>query len=421
MRVLWISPNGGNYTDSKNKGTGGWVGAMETAVTQMHPELELGICFLNNKGKPTFNKKRGNVTYLPIEIDYSNNVLKKIAFRYFRNTKDFHETNAQLIAQQVAKYKPDIIHVWGIENFYSRAIKYIKDVPIVVHIQGLASNILYKYFSGGYSVLDAGKVDGWFNRVLLKRGYVYEYNNFIERRSNEQEIASLVKNWIGRTQWDYSMTKILSPDSEYFHCDELMRSDFDGVQWTYHYDKNKVIISSTISECWYKGFDIILRTAKVLFDAGVHVVWNVFGISEKSKMAKYMWNKEGITPSDYGIILHGHVNADAIMKKLLSSDMYVHPSYLENSSNSIAEAMKIGMPVIANNIGGNASMLRDDSGILVPANEPYALATAIMSLRDKTTATEYSSRALAIAHERQNNNKVVTDLLAIYNEILNRK
>ena len=106
----------------------------------------------------------------------------------------------------------------------------------------------------------------------------------------------------------------------------------------------------------------------------------------------------------------GSVDAQTIKQGLLNCDIYVHPSYIENSSNAIAEAQMTGVPVIAQHVGGNATMLKNDSGILVAPNEPYILAHKSMSVRDKNTANGYSQRALAVAKERQDRDQVISDL-----------
>lgn len=417
MRVMWIAPNGGNFSNDKVKGTGGWIGALETALTEVYPDLEFGICFLCAPELAKGNVVRGNVTYIPLANDSGRNPLKKLWLRYTRDEQKHAEDNALLIAQKVDEYKPDIVHIWGIENSYALAIKHLTSYPLVVHIQGLTSNYYY-YYPGGYGVKDAAKIDGWINRYILKRGMVHDYKSFIKRKDNELAIAPIVKNWIGRTDWDHDMSQMLSPGSRYFHCDELMRGDFSGVKWQYRYDGKKIVITSTVSDIWYKGFDIVVKTAKLLRSLGHEIEWNVYGISDNSKIERYICRKEDVIPKEVGIVLHGYVDGTTIRNGLLASDMYVHPSYLENSSNAIAEAMMLGLPVIANNIGGNASMLRDDSGILVPANEPYALAHAIISMTDVDTARLYSDRAMAVGQSRQNNAKVIADLYEIYGKVI---
>jgi glycosyltransferase involved in cell wall biosynthesis len=59
-------------------------------------------------------------------------------------------------------------------------------------------------------------------------------------------------------------------------------------------------------------------------------------------------------------------------------DLLVSPSRTEGISNVILEALTMGLPVVATRVGGTPEILEDgDSGLLVPASNPAALADAI--------------------------------------------
>jgi glycosyltransferase involved in cell wall biosynthesis len=64
-----------------------------------------------------------------------------------------------------------------------------------------------------------------------------------------------------------------------------------------------------------------------------------------------------------------------------TADIAVLPSHEEGFSNSLLEAMACALPVIATRVGGNIDAVIDgESGLLVPAHDPAALATAIARL-----------------------------------------
>jgi glycosyltransferase involved in cell wall biosynthesis len=74
------------------------------------------------------------------------------------------------------------------------------------------------------------------------------------------------------------------------------------------------------------------------------------------------------------------VPAQRDIRRFLSSfDIAVLPSRSEGFSNSLLEYMSAGLPIVATDVGGNKESLRD-YGILVPSEEPDALAGAINSL-----------------------------------------
>ncbi len=70
---------------------------------------------------------------------------------------------------------------------------------------------------------------------------------------------------------------------------------------------------------------------------------------------------------------------------LKDADFLVNPSLSEGLPNVILEAMAVGVPVIATNVGGVPELLTDnESGLLVPPSDPAALATAMLRLVDNS-------------------------------------
>jgi len=64
-----------------------------------------------------------------------------------------------------------------------------------------------------------------------------------------------------------------------------------------------------------------------------------------------------------------------------SADIFVLPSRWEGASNALLEAMACGLPTVATNVGGNREVLRHEySGLLVPADDPDSLASAMRRL-----------------------------------------
>jgi glycosyltransferase involved in cell wall biosynthesis len=76
------------------------------------------------------------------------------------------------------------------------------------------------------------------------------------------------------------------------------------------------------------------------------------------------------------------VGARADISELLArSDVFVLSSRSEGFPVSILEAMAAGLPVVATNVGGVAEAVEDgETGLLVPAADPEALARALERL-----------------------------------------
>lgn len=65
---------------------------------------------------------------------------------------------------------------------------------------------------------------------------------------------------------------------------------------------------------------------------------------------------------------------------LAAADLFVFPSWHENLSNALLEAMAHGLPVVATDVGGNREVVEQGGGILVPPHDPARLASALVDL-----------------------------------------
>ena len=76
------------------------------------------------------------------------------------------------------------------------------------------------------------------------------------------------------------------------------------------------------------------------------------------------------------------------------ADVYVHPSFLDNSPTSVMEAMILHKPIVATQVGGIPELISNgDTGLLVPL-EPEALADAVVRLlQDRSFAQTLGNNA----------------------------
>ena len=66
----------------------------------------------------------------------------------------------------------------------------------------------------------------------------------------------------------------------------------------------------------------------------------------------------------------GRIDAEEMKKQYLSCQVFVCPSVLENSPNSVGEAMLLGVPCVAANVGGIHNILTDGGdGFLYPPGD----------------------------------------------------
>ncbi len=318
----------------------------------------------------------------------------------------------------VKRVNPDIIQVFGTESDLGMVL-FKTNIPTVFHIQAVYHSYFHKYFSG-LSQEDVRH----FTLLKLKIKLMSSLNDYHRRKKvvmREKAYYEKSKYFLGRTDWDRRCASILGPHARYFHCDEAIREEFFLQKWNKRFDGKEIRLLSIISGSIYKGLETVIEATELLEKvANFQIIWNIIGINEYSESVVICKKKYGKKMSE-NINFIGRINSSSEMIKLMqNSDVFVHPSHIENSPNSICEAMVLGMPIIATNTGGTSSLLKDDeSGILIQDGDPWSMAGAILELyKDHEKAIRFSGKARETAMKRHDPNKIVDNLIQIYREII---
>jgi len=404
MRILWLSGNPSLYTQhKKGYNSGGWIGALETIVCQQE-DIELAVAFIFNDDK--FKVPINRTVYYPINL-YNSRIAKLMHALFYES---YDKIELEKIKKVVEDFKPDIIHVWGTEISFGLITKHT-NIPVIIHIQGILNPVFN-------ALLIPGTNKNYYlknNAQGILRRLINSQNLRFWKHNTKREIA-IFQNchyFMGRTHWDKNITALLAPNSEYFYCNELLRTPFyNAKNWQPHY-RQKLIITSVLSNPTYKGMDLVLKCANILkHHSVIDFEWNIWGITECSFAEKLT----GIKAQNVQVKLNGIANAEKLISELLNSDMFVHTSYIDNSPNSVCEAQFLGIPIISTNVGGIRSLIKEnESGILVPSNDPYYLASQIIKLfSDKTEAIRLGIKGRIVAKERHNPTVIINALISIY-------
>lgn len=416
MKVLW-------FTDSPSLASGflnlernitGWIESLQKEIEKIE-DIELGVAFpFGNTEEKRFDIE--NTKYFSFPYPKSKKNFNSFLSRWKHETE--HESVISHYLKIVEEFNPDVIQIFGTESPFGLIIPYVK-IPVVIHIQGNLTVYSKKWFSGisNFNILKHSNL----KTIYKAYGLWHLYYNFVKRSDRERRIMSTCQYFIGRTDWDRRISNVLSDSSQYYHCEELLRSDFYLAERWKKPNQKRIKIVSTVSTMVYKGLETILETAELLqkkaaFDfewsiAGIKGTEEIIGIIEK------VFNKKF---SDQNIIFKGSLNPVKLLEELHQSTVYVHPSHIENSPNSVCEAMLIGMPVIATYSGGTPSIvLNGTDGLLVQDGDPFAMAGAIIDLvKDNSlmlSLTENAFNKAKIRHDR----KIVRDQMAeIYLKII---
>jgi len=100
-------------------------------------------------------------------------------------------------------------------------------------------------------------------------------------------------------------------------------------------------------------------------------------------------------------------------------DVSVLCSVTEASPNSVLEAMAAARPVIATRVGGVPDVVHDgETGVLVPAGDPDALAAALRAVHDAPERAQALGRAAqAYVHAEHHERRIIERLSAWYESL----
>jgi glycosyltransferase involved in cell wall biosynthesis len=134
-----------------------------------------------------------------------------------------------------------------------------------------------------------------------------------------------------------------------------------------------------------KGSDVFIDAARFVRDAAPEVELRMVGAPTDVLDAKWA-QRELARSAELGIT---HVSGADVQRELRDWDVFVLPSRFDPFPISVLEAMGAGLPVVASAVDGLREQVTPDTGILVPPEDPEALAEAILELhRDSERRTK---------------------------------
>jgi glycosyltransferase involved in cell wall biosynthesis len=393
MRVLWLTQMQlPAVTGDASMMLGGWHEGLRLALEEHEPGIELSVVSAGPTAHEPFHA--GNATYYSLPSPRPRGRAGRAASAWTGAVTIPHEEidAAARIGQELT---PDLVHLHGTEHFLGLAAQRI-DAPCVATLQGIAT--VYERF-----MFDALPLGGLARTVLTRqflRGSspLHAAAHMWVRAKVERDIISHLRYAIGQTDWDREVLRLLNPSAAYFGCARALQPAYYEAEWKGPAE-GEAVLFCTSSPSPYKGVETLLEAVHLLRNAGYdRVRLRVAGNFPDS----YMW------PLLSGVVRKrkledvvtwlGPLASREIVDELSRASLYVLPSHIENESNSLIEAMLVGVPSVAAAVGGVPSVVRDGvDAALYHDSDPFALAGAVGGLLDDPTA----ARAMgAAARER---------------------
>lgn len=366
------------------------------------------------------------VTVYPVcnDLTFIEDNIEYITYKQSKYNFQISESEKYLLkcSNIVNEWCPDIVHVHGTERFYGllTARNMIK-APLVISIQGILG-LYVKHFFGNLSFADILKSHGIL-RFLTFRGLFWDYLRIIKSKNQELEIFRDNMFFMGRTKWDETYVKSINPSAKYFHVDEMLRPIFLNQIWNIHQCRRHQIIFTNARRI-RNNLETMLAAVKILKHKYTDIKLNLIGgINEKDQYGKLLKNiivRNGLLDQ---VNFLGPLRGDAIVKELCLSHVFVITSHIENSPNSLCEAMAVGLPCVANYVGGIPSLIDNhQNGLFYPTSEPAMLAECLQEIfENDDLAINIGMEARKKARIRHSDKRIMNSLLNTYNTIIQQK
>lgn len=406
IKVLWlcniVMPELCEVFGFKNSVYGGWLHYTWNLLLQ-NSDYEMAIC-------------------VPIrdEARMKDGIHKQ--YRYF-SFHDSYNRKAQIsqFEQILNSFQPDVIHVWGTEYYHSYAMmKACENLnqlnKVVVHIQGLVSVLAKEYL---YGIPEQIVIED--DAALLQ-----EKEDFAERGIYEQKLIQNIRYVIGRTDWDYTCTKSMGFGGEYIYCGEILREIFysSKEKWSRERCEGHTIF---ISQASYpvKGLHTVLASIARLKEQYEDLKVYVAGLDmmqSNSVYARYLRDELCKYKLQEVIQFVGNLSSEEMYQYYLRANVFLSASLIENSSNSVSEALSVGVPVVSSYVGGMGNLIEHGkNGYLYPLTEPYLLEYYVSQIFDDNCQVQFLSEQARRKFESYNNREeILENIDKIYHRICSK-
>ena len=287
---------------------------------------------------------------------------------------------------------------------------------MLVSIQGLLEPYSKsRNFFGAMSAIDILSSTRLLE-IPFRTGLLWQYAYLNAGARRERAILKAADGFLGRTTWDRAHTTFCNTAAQYFYVDEIMRKPFYESFWQIGNCERYTLLYTNAGQP-RRGTEDVLLAVSLLKQEFPCVKLRLAGtLTSRSGYGRFLRNRIKTLDLENNVELLGYLDAESMSRELLRANVFVLSSYIENSPNSLAEAMLMGMPCIASSVGGIPDMIEDGrSGLLVPASDAPLLAFRIRQVfRDEETAVRLGKSARVRASERHDPVSVTKQLMSAY-------
>lgn len=325
------------------------------------------------------------------------------------------------------RIKPDLMMIWGSEqNIALAPVMALKDIPRVIYVQGFLDNIVVN-FNGGLSAYEIIKSFCWLDLFRLKWIPILKAR-YKRRAKTELEVLNQVDAVILENDWCAGQIHILASQCKVYRSLLPIRKEFYNYDWNIDSIDRHTIFTNA-GGLPLKGHHTLFKALSFVVnkypDTKIFIPGNPIDCSTFKKRIRTVGYHRYLNRllKMYGIQSNVEYlgilpSFDDMAMQCKKCNVFVVPSYAENHSSSLIEAMIVGTPCISTYVGGVQKMARNGENALVyNPTDAVALANNIIQIfENDELAIKLSKNAKLIRSKR--NVDIGNELYTIYRDLL---
>lgn len=359
MKILWICnialPRIAEYLHMEASNKEGWLAGLSERLLEQGREsgIELAVAF------PAEDLK-----WVVPAAEYETQFT---AYGFHEDTvhpENYPEGLERRLKEIINDFEPAVVHCFGTEYPHAlAAARVCHGEKLLIGIQGICTLCAESYLAD----LPKRVVKRVTFRDFIRKDSILQQKEKFEKRGQmEREALGLAGFVTGRTEIDRSFAGKYSPKATYFSMNETLRRNFyEGCWEEENCEKHSIFVSQ--GDYPLKGLHYVLRAMPAILekypDAKVYVAGNSIvnrqSLKDRIKLPSYgkylleLIERGGLQGK---VQFLGRLSAEEMKLRFLKSHLFVCASSMENSPNSLGEAMLLGVPCVTAQVGGVTSV-----------------------------------------------------------------